>query len=310
VFATNWASAAQNIGALSNDPSVIGWYSDNELDWGYEWTIGTGEDNNGIVTTQLLWSFMGNPSSATYTQAMNYLTNKYGTGTSGLNALNASWQTTFTAWSQIGSGNYSSTNSQPSTTGVYTDCLNFDGIVATQYFSVVRAAIKAVDPNHLILGCRFASTSHPLPSVVAAEAPYVDVISFNCYESDSGQPNPISDIQYYYTSSGNAKPVMIGEFSFCSNADNNSNCTNSASAYNEPSQAARATGFQTYVQDAASCKALVGYSWFLMTDWGGLTPGGTDYGVTDMYNVAYPALNAQMATTNPTIEGLHTSANQ
>jgi len=146
----------------------------------------------------------------------------------------------------------------------------------------------------------------PLPAVVAAEAPLVDVISIDCYQSDSGAPNPISDIQYYYASSGNAKPVMIGEFSFVSLATNTSGDTQAGSGFVEPNEAGRASGFQTYVQDAASCKALVGYSWFLATDW----TNDCDYGVTDNTNTAYAPINNQMATTNPTIEGLHASANQ
>ena len=36
------------------------------------------------------------------------------------------------------------------------DCEAFAGLVADRYFALTTAAIKEADPNHLVLGCRFA----------------------------------------------------------------------------------------------------------------------------------------------------------
>lgn len=78
--------------------------------------------------------------------------------------------------------------------------------VAERYFSVCRTAIRKVDQNHLILGCRFAG--YALPEVAEGMKAYIDVISFNDY---SVIP-PLDRLQGLYDIVG--KPMMITEFSF------------------------------------------------------------------------------------------------
>ena len=56
-------------------------------------------------------------------------------------------------------------------------------LVAERYFALTTAAIKAADPNHLVLGCRFAVP--PPKAVIEAAGRHLDVISFNCYDLDA-----------------------------------------------------------------------------------------------------------------------------
>ncbi|HIE27146.1 TPA: hypothetical protein EYP66_07660 [Candidatus Poribacteria bacterium] len=84
--------------------------------------------------------------------------------------------------------------------------------VAEQYFRVCHDAVRKSDPNHLILGCRFAG--YAPTEVVEAMAPYVDVISYNHYG-----PLPIvaaclraAKLQRIYAIA--QKPILITEFSF------------------------------------------------------------------------------------------------
>ena len=77
-------------------------------------------------------------------------------------------------------------------------------MVADRYFELCVAAIKAADPNHLVLGSRFGALPHA--GVVAAAGRHLDVISFNCYAFD---PSPLIDA---YAVTG--KPCMITEFAF------------------------------------------------------------------------------------------------
>ena len=80
----------------------------------------------------------------------------------------------------------------------------FAGLVADRYFALTTVAIKAVDPNHLVLGCRFAVP--PPMAVIATAGRHLDVISFNCYDLD-----PSATIDGY---AATGKPCLIGEFSF------------------------------------------------------------------------------------------------
>ena len=53
---------------------------------------------------------------------------------------------------------------------------------AARYFSVTAAAIREADPNHLLLGARFAGlTGAADPEVFAIAAKHSDVLTFNCY---------------------------------------------------------------------------------------------------------------------------------
>ena len=76
-------------------------------------------------------------------------------------------------------------------------------IVADRYFELCVSAIKAADPNHLVMGSRFGYQPH---QVIAAAGRYLDVVSFNCYEFDA---SPVIDA---YAATG--KPCLISEFSF------------------------------------------------------------------------------------------------
>ena len=55
----------------------------------------------------------------------------------------------------------------------------FLGEYARAYFKTCRDAIKAADPNHLVLGCRFAG--YAPDAVIEAMGEFVDLVSFNNY---------------------------------------------------------------------------------------------------------------------------------
>lgn len=57
----------------------------------------------------------------------------------------------------------------------------FTRIVAREYFKITTEAIRRYDPNHLILGCRFAGVQGGSDEAWSAAGRYCDVVSFNCY---------------------------------------------------------------------------------------------------------------------------------
>ena len=83
------------------------------------------------------------------------------------------------------------------------DFREFSLAIAQAYFSTVRDEIKKAAPRKLYMGCRFSGSAE---WVIRAAAPYVDVMSYNCYKRDLSRFNLLpSNID---------KPVIIGEFHF------------------------------------------------------------------------------------------------
>jgi agarase len=168
--------------------------------------------------------------------------------------------------------------------------------LAERYFASTCAAIKAADPYHLVLGCRFAFA--PPPGVMDAAARHADVISFNCYDFDA---NAAIDA---YASTG--KPCLIGEFSF-RGADSGLPNTNGAGPL-VASQAERAACFQRYVTAAVRKPALVGYHWFEHADQpveGRFDGENSNFGTVTIEDNVYEELTQAMASVNTKAEELH-----
>src|SRR5262249_23512425 len=102
----------------------------------------------------------------------------------------------------------------------------FDAEVAAHFHQVTHDAIRAVAPNVLILGSRLLVLS-TRPEVLAAIAPFLDVLTVNYYEiapeilalvpsypADYGIPfdQMFDDVDAMYRITG--KPILIGEFGY------------------------------------------------------------------------------------------------
>jgi hypothetical protein len=179
------------------------------------------------------------------------------------------------------------------------DCEAFAGLVAERYFKLTVAAIRAADPHHLVLGCRFAVP--PPPSVIASAGRQLDVISFNCYERD---PGTVLD---GYAATG--KPCLIGEFSFRA-ADSGLPNTNGAGP-KVATQAERAAAFRHYVSVALQKPAIVGYHWFEHADQpveGRFDGENSNFGMVTIEDSIYEELTRAMTAINAEAEALHAAA--
>ena len=74
--------------------------------------------------------------------------------------------------------------------------------LARTYFKTIREELKAADPDHLYLGCRFAWRTE---EAVAASAEYCDVVSFNIYD------RRVDPAKWRFLTELN-RPAIIGEF--------------------------------------------------------------------------------------------------
>jgi hypothetical protein len=170
--------------------------------------------------------------------------------------------------------------------------------VSEQYFGVCAEAIRRHDPNHMILGCRFAVR---VPrSVIAGMAPYVDIVSHNEYEF---RPD-VEKLRQAHEWSG--KPVMLTEFSFKA-LDSGLPCTRGA-ATPVATQQERADCFERYVTALMELPFMVGYHWFQYSDppaEGRFDGENSNYGVVTGDDEPWELLTERMTEVSARIDDIH-----
>jgi hypothetical protein len=176
------------------------------------------------------------------------------------------------------------------------------GIVADRYFLLCTEAIRRHDPNHLVLGSRFAGNA-PVP-VIKACGKYCDVVSINHYrKTGEFNANLLGTIAAL-----TERPIMITEYSWRA-MQNASGCPNSLGAdVTVATQADRAQNYEQYAAAALRQPYIVGLDWFQYFD---QPPGGrfdgedSNYGLVDIHDQPYTQLVSSMTAMNRRAEKLH-----
>jgi len=288
-----------------DDPKIIGWFTDNELQWGPDWR----------GTEELLTLFLNMPERrAGCRRAVALLKERYGS----FDDFNTVWNAPMRSWEELAAftslrapyqrepvyqrneAAERERNTQDSKRKAFVDdCEAFMGCLAERYFAAVAGAIRAVDANHLILGCRFAYP--PQVAVIEAAGRGLDVISFNCYG-----PDPTPAIQAFAFTE---KPCLIGEFSF-RGADSGLPNTVGAGPV-VPTQAERARCFERFATAALLQPNLVGYHWFEHADQpaeGRFDGENSNYGTVNIRDEVYRELTDAMTALNARAEDVHAAA--
>jgi hypothetical protein len=155
------------------------------------------------------------------------------------------------------------------------DLAAFSTRVAEQYFRVCRRAVKAVAPNTLYLGCRFAWVND---RAVRAAAKFCDVIGYNRYRYS------IADFRL---PDGIDMPAIVGEFHFGA-LDRGMFHTGLKPTAD---QADRGNHYRDYVRGALQNPHWVGTHWFQFGDQATTGRGdGENYqiGFLDICDRPYP----------------------
>ncbi len=175
----------------------------------------------------------------------------------------------------------------------------FATLCAEKYFSIASAAIRKADPNHMVLGARFAGTGGPHIWAVAGK--YSDIVTFNCYATADLDRNEIvyqgrslaAVCREYY---GYAqKPIVVTEWSFPA-LDSGLPCTEGA-GQRFRTQTGRTRATKLFAQTLLALPFVVGYDYFMWSDEPatGIAchfPENTNYGLTDNDGEAYPEITA------------------
>ncbi|MBD3180940.1 hypothetical protein GF312_01540 [Candidatus Poribacteria bacterium] len=170
--------------------------------------------------------------------------------------------------------------------------------VAEQYFKVCNEAIKKYDPNHLILGCRFAG--YAPTEVVKAMKNYVDVVSYNNYSKTA----PLERLEEIYKITG--KPIMLTEFSFKAMDSGLPNTKGAGSPVE--TQQDRADLFDGYVTALMEQPYMVGFHWFEHADEpaeGRFDGENSNYGLVNIKDETWEILTSRMKEVNAKIEKIH-----
>ncbi len=297
--------ADEQCGKRRDQRNIIGWFIDNELCWGPDWR----------GPNEMLGSFLRlPPASPGRNAAVGWLRARH----PDFGPFNATWHAPAKSWDAFAALTQieapyrrappyrrnaaeedAADRADPRRAGFFTDCDAFAALVAERYFRLTCAAIKAADPNHLVLGCRFAYA--PARGVIDAAARHCDVISLNCYDPDA------SAAIAAYAATG--KPCLIGEFSF-RGADSGLPNTNGAGPL-VATQAERAACFRSYVTAALKQPTVVGYHWFEYADQpaeGRFDGENSNFGTVTIEDDVYEELTQAMAAVNATAEQIHAGA--
>ena len=143
---------------------------------------------------------------------------------------------------------------------------------ARTYFEVATAAIRRHDPNHLILGCRFAGLQGAHPVVWEECGRFCDVVSFNCYPWADLDRGVVLDekcgvpmeerLREYHGYAG--RPLFVSEWSFPA-LDTGHPCLKGA-GQRVPTQVERAEAAALFLRTMRSDPHVVGCDWFMWCD--------------------------------------------
>ncbi len=299
------ASAKDRCTKRRNEAGLLGTFIDNELYWSPDWR----------GAEELLTLFLNLPAHRPgRVAAILRLEERYRE----FSQFNAVWRTPARSWEEFGTIGHveapffrmppggqndaleaKANQANPVRSAFSADCDAFVAVVAEAYFQLCVAAIRAVDPNHLVIGSRFGY--QPQPNVIAAAGRYVDVVSSNCYDLDAS-----AAIDAY---AATGKPCLISEFSF--RGDDSGLPNTNGAGPRVASQTERAQCFERYVTAALKKPAVVGYHWFEHADQpaeGRFDGENSNYGTVTIEDNVYAELTETMTRVNATAEQIHAKA--
>ncbi len=268
------------------DRNLIGYFLDNEIVWGAD---------HFLTNKSLLRLYAEFPAGAPgRTEALRFARET----AASLDRFNAAWQTDISDWQQLET--LSTETFEPKTDEAHAVTEAFMLQVFHHYATVTSAALRAVDPNHLILGCRFHN--YPGDTLYEAAAQYFDVIAMAFYEA---RPSVI-EIDAVYERVD--KPALIEEWTFKSD---DSGITNPLFGIYAPvvrTMQERALAYEHYVETFMRRPYGIGYHWYKWMD-NPVLPGsrvtGDNCGLLNQNDEPYQIFVEYISEVNRRVERWH-----
>jgi hypothetical protein len=289
-------ASAASLAEQAQEPNILGWFLDNEISWGPDW--------RSLDT--LLQAYLGMaPEAPGKAVAVDFLLERLGDVDAVNEALGADFADRDAMLSAT-EGWDALDQDRSETEQALTSA--FLAMAAEHYFSTVAEAIRAQDPNHLLLGNREVSVLTRV-EVYEAAARHMDVISINNYRFVDGIAEGALELSggldpsdgFTALSELVDMPVLISEFGFRA-AD--SGRPNSWPFFypTYETQTERAQAFEDYAREHQEKPWVVGYHWFEWVDQpqGGRSMDGEDnnWGLVNEQDEPYIELTERMTAVN------------
>jgi hypothetical protein len=275
-FATevNLIVASEKILQTNNPNLYIGFYSDNEFEWGNK----NDSFNRWNVAITTLKSPANQPAKIYFT---NQLTAQYDS----INNLNSAWNTTYPSWpaflNDLNTG--ITTVADIASEKMQTDFSTFTLSFGRAYYSAYRTAIVNNNYQGLYLGTRFRGNSY-VDEIIQANQEYADAVSVNIYSANPSFSNPEFKLL--------DKPIIISEFSFSTPGPS----TGKFGSYFEipVTISTQQEVISSYFADLKDWKNVVGVQWWEYVD-EGITGRFSDgenssFGLVNVADRPYPEL--------------------
>ena len=234
-YLENSQAFAEQIEPMKDDPYLIGYFLSNEPHWAF------GDSLN--IAEELLAS---GHVSATKIAFIDHLRQKYNQD---VYAFNHAWNTKITTFEDLQIPIRNARQLSPSANA---DIGEFSKEMVRQYIAVPSKALRAIDPNHLNLGIRYAWFTG---EALLGGLEHFDVFSFNCYAKD-----PTGALAAF--SEAVDLPLMIGEYHHGA-LDVGLWATGLGAV---STQKGRGQAYRRYTEHALAHPACVGAHYFILND--------------------------------------------
>lgn len=286
---------AQKAVKFKDDPDLIGYFLDNEMPWWGEY----GWRADGQKTLLEKYALQG-VESANKQALKKFFEERYEKDIDKFDRAWASNLSSFEAF--LGPVTLSvKTRQQKAAANAWA------GVVAERYFAVTTKALREADPNHMILGVRFAG-ENPW-EVVEACGKYCDVVSVNVY-AKSGSADP-SLLDNFYAKA--QKPILLTEYSYSAMENQSGDPNTKGADVTVPTQKDRVEHYGRFARQLLDLPYIVGLHWF---EWSDESPKGRfdgedqNYGLVDTKDREYKLLTQAHTQLNSLALSLHRKASK
>ena len=137
--------------------------------------------------------------------------------------------------------------------------MEFAGVVADRYYSIVSNYIRKYDPNHLYLGSRLHGSPKNIESIVRSSGKYSDIVSINYYGSWTPDKNLMKNWGEWA-----GRPFMITEF--YTKAMDSGLANTTGAGFTVHTQQERGYAYQNFCLGLLQSPNCVGWHWFRYQD--------------------------------------------
>jgi len=282
--------ARRHCAPLKDDPWVIGYFIDNELEW---------FGKSGSLFSD---AFKRPADHSARIALVDLLRERY---RNDVKAFNAAWKTDIAEFDDLLELTQAP---RPATPEAESDVREYARLAAERYFAVSASAIRRHDPNHMVLGCRFAGAA---PDVWDIAGKYCDIVSVNSYRTVDLEKGVLADgyeedLAEWYRKT--KRPLMITEWSFP--ALDTPLPSEHGAGQRVPTQKDRARAFTIFQKLLFATPFVVGSDFFMWVDEPALGisstfPEDSNYGLVNENDKPYKLLTEAARKLHPLVYDIH-----